>query len=624
MLKFFMGNFDIGPLSNMVPSNSSATSASSAPATGFQFIQQSVDTVAGTAIGLFIAYSAYKNLSEAYRRGDPHRKAPLPPSPPGDFLLGHYRHVPENESFRKYLEWSKEYNSDVLYFETFGTKWVVLNSYEAAHELLEKRGRKYSDRPRFVMFEEMGWAPTLTWLRWGPQWGLHRKVLAPPFAKTGCVSFQPLQRKQAMIMCKNLIENPEEWMSAVTHFAVAIMFKIGYGIDVNTPMDGWVKLAAEVSEAVGKAGAPASSIMDRIPWTRHLPDWLPFMERLKYAHENKKVIQKITERPFNASMSDYHERYLDPTHKLKECFVHRMYHLRGEDARRNRQNVYCEEDIKGGAATMLIAGNDTTASTINLIILYLTKHPRVQRRAQAEVDYILLTTGVPTEPVENYRPTTPAPWASSSSNRAGIIRLPTWNDIPKFKYVNLILQEVYRINPLSPLGIPHASVKDASDIDPDGDDTYNGMRIPCGTIVYPNVWAMNRDEKRYREPERFFPERYLPKEEGGWGEPLPVGNFGFGRRVCVGQHLAENSLLIATAMMLATIEFDLPIGPDGNLKDFEPQFSHKGQSIVLPFKVSIKPRSPMVEELLDRHILVAKMAEKAAEDGKKGGPTPSA
>ena len=110
MLKFFMGDFDIGPLSNMVTSNSSATSASSAPATGFQFIQQSVDTVAGTAIGLFIAYSAYKNLSEAYRRGDPNRKAPLPPSPPGDFLLGHYRHVPENESFRKYLEWSKKYS----------------------------------------------------------------------------------------------------------------------------------------------------------------------------------------------------------------------------------------------------------------------------------------------------------------------------------------------------------------------------------------------------------------------------------------------------------------------------------------------------------------------------------
>lgn len=105
-----MGDFGIGPSSDMATSNSSATGATGAPTTGFQSIQQSVDTVAGIAIGLFIAYSAYKNLSEAYRRGDPYRKAPLPPSPPGDFLLGHYRHVPEDESFRKYSEWSKKYS----------------------------------------------------------------------------------------------------------------------------------------------------------------------------------------------------------------------------------------------------------------------------------------------------------------------------------------------------------------------------------------------------------------------------------------------------------------------------------------------------------------------------------
>jgi hypothetical protein len=45
-------------------------------------------------------------------------------------------------------------DSDVLFFETFGTKWVVLNSLRAAVELLEKRGANYADRPRFVMFEE--------------------------------------------------------------------------------------------------------------------------------------------------------------------------------------------------------------------------------------------------------------------------------------------------------------------------------------------------------------------------------------------------------------------------------------------------------------------------------------
>lgn len=42
----------------------------------------------------------------------------------------------------------------MLYFQTLGSKWIVLNSLKAAVELLEKRGSNYADRPRFVMFEE--------------------------------------------------------------------------------------------------------------------------------------------------------------------------------------------------------------------------------------------------------------------------------------------------------------------------------------------------------------------------------------------------------------------------------------------------------------------------------------
>lgn len=127
-----------------------------------------------------------------------------------------------------------------------------------------------------------------------------------------------------------------------------------------------------------------------------------------------------------------------------------------------------------------------------LLVLYLIQNPEVQRKAQEEVDCLV-----------------------------GQDRLPTWDDIPKLPFVNLVLQETYRMNPLSPLGIPHASV---------ADDVYNGMFIPKGTIVYQNVWAMHHDESVYAEPFRFWPERYLSKEHGGNGEPFPVGNFGFGRR----------------------------------------------------------------------------------------------
>lgn len=52
-----------------------------------------------------------------------------------------------------YLIKGSNIESDVLFFSAFGRPWMVLNSLEAAVDLLEKRGHKYSDRPRFVLWE---------------------------------------------------------------------------------------------------------------------------------------------------------------------------------------------------------------------------------------------------------------------------------------------------------------------------------------------------------------------------------------------------------------------------------------------------------------------------------------
>ncbi|KAG6839455.1 hypothetical protein C0991_002395 [Blastosporella zonata] len=71
-------------------------------------------------------------------------------------------------------------------------------------------------------------------------------------------------------------------------------------------------------------------------------------------------------------------------------------------------------------------------------------------------------------------------------------------------------------------------------------------------------WAMNRSEETYgKDAAEFFPERYLDKE--GQLLPLSVFNankeeghvsYGFGRRICIGRHLSNNSLLINIASML--------------------------------------------------------------------------
>lgn len=46
----------------------------------------------------------------------------------------------------------KRSGSDVLCFEIFSQPIVVLNSVQAAVDLLDRRGANYADRPRFTLF----------------------------------------------------------------------------------------------------------------------------------------------------------------------------------------------------------------------------------------------------------------------------------------------------------------------------------------------------------------------------------------------------------------------------------------------------------------------------------------
>lgn len=187
-------------------------------------------------------------------------------------------------------------------------------------------------------------------------------------------------------------------------------------------------------------------------------------------------------------------------------------------------------------------------------------YPEVQQKAQAELDSII-------EPG----------------------RLPDSSDRPRLPYNDTLVQEIYRWNPVAPLALPHKATED---------DVYEGYHIPAGATVLANNWAIFHDPSLYPDPFNVVPERYLGQTTEHINPDPRTFAFGYGRRVCPGQSLAEDTIFSVVAAVLSIFSISKAIGPDG--APIEPEVSYTGGSLSHPnpFECRIIPRSGEAERLI--------------------------
>ncbi|OAX31517.1 cytochrome P450 [Rhizopogon vinicolor AM-OR11-026] len=184
-------------------------------------------------------------------------------------------------------------------------------------------------------------------------------------------------------------------------------------------------------------------------------------------------------------------------------------------------------------------------------------YPDVQRRAQAEIDLVI-----------------------------GRDQLPAFEDRASLPYIDAVLRETLRWEPVVPLGIPHATTSD---------DIYDGYFIPKGLLCL----AISRDEKKYHDACRFTPERFID-DNGQLTDDNPAHYaFGMGPRICPGRYAADASLWAAIATMLATLNISLAKDDDGNAINFTPEFRTGVTRHPVTFPCSISARSEIHSELVD-------------------------
>ncbi|KAF8641537.1 hypothetical protein AX16_009914 [Volvariella volvacea WC 439] len=465
----------------------------------------------------------------------------LPPGPRGFLFVGNALDVPAEKPWVKFAAWAKTYG-DIFYITMFGQPWIVVNDFQIAVDLLEKRGFIYSNRPISPMGEMMGWHDGMAFLQYGDRLKAFRrhfqKIMGNPAALH---RFDEIEEQESQRFARRLLNKPEGFLRHVEHFAAAVILRVAYGYEVKGDPDPFVELVQTGMKQFADAVTPGRYLVEMVPWLQYIPSWFPGAGFKKTARGYRKIVMRMANEPFNWTRSHMQ------ISEIKSFVSDNLSDETGEDV---------EYTIKWGATAMYGGGGDTTVASIQSFFFAMAQFPQAQSQAQAEIDRVV-----------------------------GRDRLPNFQDWDNLPYVRALVWEVLRWHSIGPLGLAHRVTEY---------DVYSGYFIPKGTAVFPNIWSMLHDPEVYRQPDVFNPSRFLKTEHNVPERDPRLICFGFGRRICPGRYMAEASIFISTATILAA--FNISKNPKVGLK-YEATTSTI--SHLKPFYCDIKPRSQKAAELIN-------------------------
>ncbi|KAL4559598.1 hypothetical protein LXL04_031741 [Taraxacum kok-saghyz] len=175
---------------------------------------------------------------------------------------------------------------------------------------------------------------------------------------------------------------------------------------------------------------------------------------------------------------------------------------------------YTDEMIRSFVLGLLSAGTDTSAGTMEWAMSLLLNHPQVLQKAQNEIDTVI-----------------------------GNDRFLDESDIINLPYLRCIINETQRMKPVGPLLVPHESSEDC---------TIGGYKVPSGTMLLVNQWAIHHDPKIWPDPKSFKPERFEGLD--GTRDGFKLMPFGSGRRSCPGEGLAVRVMGSTLGLMIQCFE----------------------------------------------------------------------
>nr|AAM74255.1 Putative cytochrome P450 [Oryza sativa Japonica Group]AAP52349.1 Cytochrome P450 family protein, expressed [Oryza sativa Japonica Group] len=165
--------------------------------------------------------------------------------------------------------------------------------------------------------------------------------------------------------------------------------------------------------------------------------------------------------------------------------------------------VMNQDTMRGMFMDLLVAGSGSTSSTIEWAMAELLQNPKSMIQLPEELKGLM---GTKTHVAES--------------------------DISQLPYLQAVIKETLRLHPTVPIAFNKAEAT----------VEIQGYKIPQGTTVYVNIWAICRRAKIWDDLDKFMPYRFLGRDINFLGTNFEFIPFGAGRRICLGMPLAEGML----------------------------------------------------------------------------------
>ncbi|KAF5978572.1 phenol 2-monooxygenase [Fusarium coicis] len=320
----------------------------------------------------------------------------------------------------------------------------------------------------------------------------HRRLLSSPLSESSLKAVEPIVDAYVNMAIDSMKREMDErgaadvakvWLFMATDIIVELSFGESFGILKQGKKNQYI----EDLEGLAAKGSIRSTFPTLISLATKLP--LPVFK------ETVAATQRIKDYSAEA-VARYKRDFANNPAAAKPMLFRKLFEA-GEEG-------LSDDEIRAEAQAYIVAGTDTTATTLTYLIYSVCRHADVRQKLVKEL--------------------------------MGLIDGFGHNDLRDLPYLNNVIDETLRLYAAVPAALPR--------VVPAGGAHLAGYFIPGDTVVSTQAWTLHRDQQVFSDPENWDPSRW---EKGSKMMHDAVMPFGGGSRVCIGKHLARMELRLATA-----------------------------------------------------------------------------